>query len=279
MQIPKYIRTFAITFNETFIAMAQEVRLYPVGIQTFSEIRKKNYMYIDKTVQVYQLTHSAPKYVFLSRPRRFGKSLLTSTLQAYFEARKELFDGLKIMELEKEWIAYPVLHFDFSKAKHMDAETLTQYLTLQVSKACTILGLEIDGPTPNIQLENLIEAALQALQTFLRTIPQCDNTNDEDHYQQVFYIIFSLLGMFADVEVRTPRGRVDMVLKSKTNVYIVELKLNQSAEAAMNQIDLKQYPERFALYTLPRVKVAVNFSSDEKTITDWKIEMISQNKN
>lgn len=80
--------------------------------------------------------------------------------------------------------------------------------------------------------------------------------------------------MFADVEVRTPRGRVDMVLKSKTNVYIEELKLNQSAEAAMNQIDLKQYPERFALYTLPRVKVAVNFSSDKKTITDWKIEMV-----
>lgn len=69
-------------------------RLYPIGIQTFSKIRERNYVYIDKTEYVYRMTHSASNYMFLSRPRRFGKSLLTSTLHAYFEGRKELFTGL-----------------------------------------------------------------------------------------------------------------------------------------------------------------------------------------
>ena len=71
--------------------MEQKTRLYPIGIQTFSEIRNKSYLYIDKTEYVYRMTHSASKYMFLSRPRRFGKSLLTSTLAAYFEGRRELF--------------------------------------------------------------------------------------------------------------------------------------------------------------------------------------------
>ena len=76
--------------------MEQQRRFYPIGIQTFSELRNKPYVYIDKTEHVYRITHSDSKYVFLSRPRRFGKSLLTSTLQAYFEGRKELFKGLAI---------------------------------------------------------------------------------------------------------------------------------------------------------------------------------------
>lgn len=82
-------------------------RLYPVGIQTFSEIREKNYLYIDKTGYVYRMTNSNSKYIFLSRPRRFGKSLLTSTLHSYFEGRKELFEGLAIEGLETEWTRYP----------------------------------------------------------------------------------------------------------------------------------------------------------------------------
>ena len=78
--------------------MGQE-RLYPIGIQTFSEIREGNYLYVDKTELVYRMTHSASKYQFLSRPRRFGKSLLTSTLRSYFEGRKELFEGLAMERL------------------------------------------------------------------------------------------------------------------------------------------------------------------------------------
>ena len=94
-------------------------KLYPLGIQTFSEIIEKDKLYIDKTEYIYRMTHTNSKYCFLGRPRRFGKSLLVTTLQSYFEGKKELFKGLAIEELEKEWTAYPVLHFDMSGGKHM----------------------------------------------------------------------------------------------------------------------------------------------------------------
>lgn len=99
-------------------------RLYPIGIQTFEKIRNGNYLYIDKTEYVYRMAHSDSNYIFLSRPRRFGKSLLTSTLEAYFEGRRELFKGLALERLETEWTEYPVLHFDMSTAKHVDKEDL-----------------------------------------------------------------------------------------------------------------------------------------------------------
>ena len=513
-------------------------RLYPIGIQTFSKIREGNYLYVDKTEYVYRMTHSASSYMFLSRPRRFGKSLLTSTLHSYFSGRKELFHGLAMEKLEKEWTEYPVLHFDMSTAKHADSEQLLQELNLKLYgyeqiygrleeevnpnqrlmglikrayeqtgkkvvvlideydaplldvvherenldvlrnimrnfysplKACdpylryvfltgitkfsqlsifselnniknismdepyaAICGISEDeirlqmkddlgglakkleitpeealmklkenydgyhftSPSPDIYnpfsllnafadgkfgsywfgsgtptyLINMLEkfgvepseignnrvsvedfdaptermtsiipllyqsgyitiknydeeldlytlnipnkevriglmksllphyvgskapetttmvaylsrdirngdmdTALRRLQTFLSTIPQCDNTKYEGHYQQFFYIIFSLLGYYVDVEVRTPRGRVDIVLRTKTTLYVMELKLDKSAGEAMEQIDLKNYPERFALCGLPVVKVAVSFDSERCTIGGWEI--------
>ena len=513
-------------------------RLYPIGIQTFSKIREGNYLYVDKTEYVYRMTHSASSYMFLSRPRRFGKSLLTSTLHSYFSGRKELFHGLAMEKLEKEWTEYPVLHFDMSTAKHADSEQLLQELNLKLYgyeqiygrleeevnpnqrlmglikrayeqtgkkvvvlideydaplldvvherenldvlrnimrnfysplKACdpylryvfltgitkfsqlsifselnniknismdepyaAICGISEDeirlqmkddlgglakkleitpeealmklkenydgyhftSPSPDIYnpfsllnafadgkfgsywfgsgtptylvkmldkfgvkpseigrrqlkssvfdaptetmtdavpllyqsgyitikdynkmldlytldipnkevrlglMESLLpyyvnnktpeattmvaylfydiqngdmDASLHRLQEFLSTIPYCDNTRFEGHYQQVFYIIFSLLGYYVDVEVRTPRGRVDIVLRTKTTLYVMELKLDKSAGEAMEQIDLKNYPERFALCGLPVVKVAVCFDSERCTIGDWEI--------
>lgn len=518
--------------------MIQQRQLYPIGIQTFSEIRGKDYLYIDKTAYVYRMAHSDSKYLFLSRPRRFGKSLLTSTLHAYFEGRKELFQGLAIEKLEKEWTEYAVLHFDMSTAKHVGKEQLEQELNLKLLryeevygrgegevdtnqrlhglierayqqsgrqvvvlideydaplldvihedknlpvlrnvmrnfysplKACdpylrfvfltgitkfsqlsifselnniknismdepyaAICGIseeeiltqmdgdldllaarigksrsevlkqlkdnydgyhftwpspdlynpfsllnafadgkfnpywfgsgtptyliemlnkfgvppsriggmeavaaEFDAPTermnsitallyqsgyitikdydsefgiytldiPNKEvrtglMRNLIpsyitsdtlstttmvvnlaralsrddmDAALRLLQEFLSTVPYCDNANSEGHYQQVFYIIFSLLGYYVDVEVHTPRGRVDIVLRTRTTLYVVELKLDKSADAAMQQIDLRNYPERFALCGLPVVKVGINFDSEKHTLEDWVI--------
>ena len=520
------------------IDMENLQRLYPIGIQTFSKIREGNYLYIDKTEYVYRMTHSASSYMFLSRPRRFGKSLLTSTLHSYFSGRKELFHGLAMEKLEKEWTEYPVLHFDMSTAKHADSEQLLQELNLKLYgyeqiygrleeevnpnqrlmglikrayeqtgkkvvvlideydaplldvvherenldvlrnimrnfysplKACdpylryvfltgitkfsqlsifselnniknismdepyaAICGISEDeirlqmkddlgglakkleitpeealmklkenydgyhftSPSPDIYnpfsllnafadgkfgsywfgsgtptylvkmldkfgvkpseigrrqlkssvfdaptetmtdavpllyqsgyitikdynkmldlytldipnkevrlglMESLLpyyvnnktpeattmvaylfydiqngdmDAALHRLQEFLSTIPYCDNTRFEGHYQQVFYIIFSLLGYYVDVEVRTPRGRVDIVLRTKTTLYVMELKLDKSAGEAMEQIDLKNYPERFALCGLPVVKVAVCFDSERCTIGDWEI--------
>ena len=89
----------------------------------------------------------------------------------------------------------------------------------------------------------------------------------------MLYIIFSLLAQYdsIDIEVRTPTGRVDMVMRTDKRLYLFELKLNRSAETAIEQIDLKDYPARFALCRLPIVKVGINFNLQSRTIDDWRI--------
>ena len=518
---------------------AMELKRLPVGIQTYEEIVNLNCLYVDKTEYVYKMINLS-KYIFLSRPRRFGKSLLVSTLAAYFEGKKHLFKGTFIDGVEKDWTEYPVLRFDMSTAKHVDTESLTielagkltdyekiygpndaskpnlnqrlegliqrayeqtgkqvvvlideydaplldvahektqlddlrqimrnfysplkacdkylkfvfitgitkfsqlsifselnnlknismnpefaavcgiseeeietqmsdyldnfasvqestrqeamtalkkQYdgyhfawpspdiynpfsllnafqdntlnsywfesgtptfliemmrkfnVTPSMLKPTNVMASGFDAPTENMSsimpllyqsgymtikgynrmaniytidipnneiriglMESLLpnyitrdsyvgvatvaemfmalynddlNEMLRLLQTYLLTIPQCDNTNYEGHYQQMLYVIFSLLGRYVDVEVRTPKGRVDMVMNSGKALYLFELKLNKSAEAAMNQINLKDYPSRFALAGLPVIKVGINFNSETHTIEDWVIE-------
>ena len=517
------------------------LKLYPIGIQTFERIRKEDKLYIDKTEYIYRMAHTSGTYFFLGRPRRFGKSLLVTTMQSYFEGKKELFKGLAIEKLEKEWTEYPVLHFDMSGGKHMDKEQLEEYLDyrlqeeekkwgvtkpvkgannrlidlintayeksgkqvvvlideydapmldvvhekeqldmlrnmmrnfyspLKYSEAklrfvfltgitkfsqvsifselnniinismsdeyagiCGITKEELltqmsedidelaksqeltreetiaelkenydgyhfsakspdvynpfsllncfstrefgaywfssgtptylikmmrkfkvmptniskmyakssafDAPTENMTaitpllyqsgyltikgydkfsklytldlpnkeikvglfeslLPNYLEGmfaqngdvaiaqmsvlirqdnmdgALQLLQTFLGTVPYCNVTNYEGHYQQMLYIIFSLLtGYLVDVEVHTPKGRLDIVMLTHTRLYIIELKLNKNAQAALQQINLKNYAQRFALCGKPVSKVGINFDSTTGNIEDWVIE-------
>ncbi|MEE1391940.1 MAG: ATP-binding protein [Segatella copri] len=517
------------------------LKLYPVGIQTFERIRKENKLYIDKTEYIYRMTHSGGCYFFLSRPRRFGKSLLVSTFESYFSGKKELFEGLAIEKLEQEWMEYPVLHFDMSGGKHMEKEQLEDYLSnrleaeerkwgithskrgvndrltelittayeisgkqvvvlideydapmldvaherktldelrnvmrnfysplkmcepmlrfvfltgitkfsqvsifselnniknvslddeyagacgitkeelltqmsedidvlaeaLEMTREETIAKLKenydgyhfspaspdvfnpysllncfddknfgaywfssgtptylinmlrkfkvlpakigrslarssaFDAPTENLKtitpllyqsgyitikgydkmsqlftldlpnkeikvglFESLLpyylegmyaeegdvaiaqmsvlirqgdmDGALRLLQEFLGTVPYCNNINYEGHYQQVLFIIFTLLTHFVvDVEVHTPNGRVDVVMETEDTLYLIELKLNKSAQAAMQQINLKQYDQRFARCGKPIVKVGVNFDAKKGNIEDWTIE-------
>ena len=102
-------------------------KIYPIGIQNFEKIRKEGYFYIDKTALVYQLVKTG-SYYFLSRPRRFGKSLLISTLEAYFQGKKELFTGLAVEKLEKDWIQYPILHLDLNIGKYDAPDSLDKIL-------------------------------------------------------------------------------------------------------------------------------------------------------
>ena len=518
-----------------------EQKLYPIGIQTFEEIINRNLLYVDKTEYIYRMTSGGGKYFFLSRPRRFGKSLLVSTLKSFFEGKKKLFKGLAIEKLEKEWTEYPVLHFSMASGKHMEKEQLQEYLLYILERNERAFGIESAVKAPNIRLSNLIETAyrqtgkqvvvlideydaplldvvheeeslnalrqvmrnfysplkdcepmlrfvfltgitkfsqmsifselnnianvsmddeyagicgitkeelqtqmsadvdalgeklemtreetldalrryydgyhfaglspdvfnpfsllnamargkldyywftsgtptylinmmrkfgvaytdfaegleadasdfdaptetmttitpllyqsgyitikdydkkygsytlgipnrevrigltkalipyyvtpntlatnntvrnmaraldkenldlaLQHLQTFLGTVPYCDNTNYEGHYQQMLFVIFTLLSAYmVDVEVRTPKGRVDMVLRTATHLYLFELKLGRSADTAMKQIDLKEYPKRFAQCGLPVVKVGINFDMEKHTLADWRVE-------
>lgn len=103
------------------------VKLYPIGIQNFETLRQDGYYYIDKTEIIYRMVKTG-RYYFLSRPRRFGKSLLISTLEAYFQGKREVFERLAIDKLEKDWIQYPVLHLDLNIAKYDQANDLDDIL-------------------------------------------------------------------------------------------------------------------------------------------------------
>ena len=138
-----------------------EIRKYPVGMQTFSKIREGNYVYVDKTKYIVQMLENGSQYVFLSRPRRFGKSLFVSTLLAYYEGRKELFDGLALGNYEKNWVKHPVLHFDMSTAKHMEPAGLVNELEGKLCQLEKIYGTEEWAKGINQRLECLVKRAYQ----------------------------------------------------------------------------------------------------------------------
>jgi hypothetical protein len=133
--------------------------LYPVGLQDFKRIREGNFLYVDKTALVYKLVRTST-YVFLSRPRRFGKSLLTSTLHYYLAGCKELFTGLAMEKLEKDWIQYPVLHFDLGRLKELTVDELRQELNEMLNKYDKAFNLTTAG-TPGGRLDRLIQGAYE----------------------------------------------------------------------------------------------------------------------
>ena len=148
------------------MTMIQE-RIYPVGIQDFEKLRTKGAVYVDKTDLIYKLAQK--DYVFLSRPRRFGKSLLTSTLKYYFLGRKDLFKGLSIEKLEKDWEQYPVLYFDLSTAKNRDLNGVKNELESQIMPYEKIYDIVPEKEKmPGQRLANLVKTAHQ--QTGLKTV-------------------------------------------------------------------------------------------------------------
>lgn len=136
-------------------------RKLPAGIQFFSITRNEGYLYVDKTDLVWKLTHSGDLYNYLSRPRRFGKSLLLDTLQCYFEGKKELFEGLKIMELEEEWNKYPIIRLDMSGAGATATE-IKDYLNLEFSKYEKLYGIESKGTySESVRFQVILDTAYQ----------------------------------------------------------------------------------------------------------------------
>ena len=119
-------------------------RILPVGIQSFEEIRKEGYLYVDKTDIIWQLANRGKKYNYLSRPRRFGKSILVDTLEAYFLGKKELFEGLKIMQLETEWVKRPVIRLDMSQAG-AEPESLKDYLNYTFQEYESLYEIEVSN--------------------------------------------------------------------------------------------------------------------------------------
>ena len=134
-------------------------RLYPIGIQTFEKIRNGNYLYIDKTEYVYRMAHSDSNYIFLSRPRRFGKSLLISTLEAYFQGKKELFTGLAVEKLEKDWVKYPILHLDLNIEKYDTPDSLDNILDKSLTAWEKLYGAEPSERSFSLRFAGIIERA------------------------------------------------------------------------------------------------------------------------
>ena len=175
---------------------------YPIGIQNFEKIREDGYLYIDKTDMIYNIVKNG-MYYFLSRPHRFGKSLLISTLKAYFLGKKELFKGLAIEELEKDWKEYPVLHFDFGGRTYDRLESLQEAMEDNLSKYEKIYGVtKEEGLGFSYRFTQLINNAYKA--TGKRVVilidegykPHADSMYDKELYKDVsnifeaFYCVF-----------------------------------------------------------------------------------------
>ena len=166
---------------------------YPIGIQTFSEIINKGYLYFDKTALVHKLANDS-KYYFLSRPRRFGKSLLVTTLEAYFQGRKELFEGLAISKLETEWKQYPVLHIDLNAADYRSEEALISIIDGHLRQFERSFGKDPDEHTVSERFKGVIQRACE--QTGRQVVILVDeydkpllqtigNTELQDNYRKI----------------------------------------------------------------------------------------------
>ena len=131
-------------------------KIYPIGIQNFEKIRKGGYFYIDKTALIYKMVKTG-SYYFLSRPRRFGKSLLISTLEAYFQGKRELFEGLAMEKLEKDWIKYPILHLDLNTQKYDTPESLEEKLSTTLDEWEDIYGIRSVKKSLALRFESIIQ--------------------------------------------------------------------------------------------------------------------------
>ena len=140
---------------------------YPIGIQNFAKIRREGYAYVDKTALMYKMT-SEGEYYFLSRPRRFGKSLLLSTLEAYFEGEKELFQGLAVAQKETEWKKHPILHLDLNSREYKDESSLNAEPNRHLEGWEKIYGCEYRDRAPEERFFHVIKAAYE--QTGMRVV-------------------------------------------------------------------------------------------------------------
>ena len=156
MVVSENNRKFAIGKQRLGIMVEINDRKLPVGIQSFEKIRKGGYLYVDKTDIIWQLANRNKTYNYLSRPRRFGKSVLVDTLEAYFMGKKELFEGLKIMQMETEWVKRPVIRLDMSRAG-AEPETLRSYLDITFDRLEKEYGIT---PKPTAKLADRFDAII-----------------------------------------------------------------------------------------------------------------------
>lgn len=198
-------------------------RRYPVGIQDFEQLRNRNCMYIDKTHLIYQLANSDSIH-FLSRPRRFGKSLLVSTLEAYFQGKKELFEGLAMEQLEKDWRVYPVLHTDFSMTKYTQIQDIEEQLNNLQNISMNDRYSAICGITEQELLTHLqpdIETMAQANnETYEQACIHLKQTYDGYHFSKNSEDIYN---PFSIINALNTRNYDNFWFATGTPTFLIEL--------------------------------------------------------
>ena len=180
-------------------------RLYPIGIQNFEKIRKEGYLYIDKTALIHQMVKTG-SYYFLSRPRRFGKSLLISTLEAYFQGKKELFEGLAMASLEQEWLEYPIFHLDLNISKYASVTDLMDILNRNVTAWEGLYGSDSSERSLPLRFAGVIQRAYK--QTGRRAVilvdeydkPLLQTLHDEDLQGEMRSILKPFYGVLKTMD-------------------------------------------------------------------------------
>ena len=233
--------------------MAQQIK-YPIGIQTFETIIKDGYLYVDKTALMYSLVKDN-KYVFLSRPRRFGKSLLVSTLEAYFQGRRELFKGLAVEALETEWLKYPVLRFDLSGENYDSPEKLKGKISLILSRYEEIYGKNPEAESLAARFESLIiEAEKTGRQKVVILIdeydkPLTDTLHDDSANEKLRNELAGFYGVmkgndahiqFAMLTGITKFGHVS-VFSGLNNLNDISLSDDYNAICGVSESEFKKY--------------------------------------
>ena len=227
--------------------------LYPIGIQSFEEIRSGGYVYVDKTALIYRLT-STGKYYFLSRPRRFGKSLLVSTMEAYFSGRKDLFEELAMESLEKDWAEYPVLHLDLTGSSYTDISQLKISLDQHLRKWESLYDVTPVSEDLSSRFKDVIDAAYQKTgQKVVILIdeyekPIIDNIDNPELMEQFrrelqgFYSVIKGKDnaiRFAFLTGVTKLGK--MSFSSGLNLDDISMNMNYSDICGISDAEVKQY--------------------------------------
>ena len=246
-------------------------RRLPVGIQSFKKIREGNFVYVDKSDLVWYLVNYGDQYNYLSRPRRFGKSVLVDTLQHYLEGNKELFEGLKIMELEKEWKHHPVIRLDMSRGG-ATAETIRSYLNIRFKYYEEKYGIDVD---PTAQLADRFDAIIvsaykQTSQPVAVLIDEYDaplqhswKTDDHDGCTEAYREVFAILK--ADDEYECFVFITGITKFTQISLFSV---LN-------NLTNISFEPEYAAICGITEEEIAANFGNEVKKMADvngWTVE-------
>jgi len=214
------------------------IRKLPIGIQDFEKLRSDNCVYVDKTQYVYQLAQTSSPY-FLGRPRRFGKSLFLSTLKAYFEGKKELFEGLKIAELEKEWTKYPVFYLDFNVGLLINAKNVAERLNVKLIELERLWGKRTDTEDLASRFEAVIKNACE--QTGQRVVvlideydkPLTNTMDDQTANEEIRTLLKSFYGVLKSADTYLRFVFITGVTKfSKVSVFS---DLNQHIDISLDE--------------------------------------------